>query len=178
MQKKQPKNKEIKTRCTAELKKDFDRLSGLEGGSSKVLRKMIESYVKDKAEVAYEEQRTFTKKAKSISTRITEKESEQWARILEAEKKTTSQLLLSLVRARINKEPHYCGEEIKSLREASRQLQAVGRNFNQVLKAYHQGLIKIPMGERLGSDLKSSIENLSERIDGLISKSLKRDINE
>ncbi|MCP3670359.1 MAG: hypothetical protein GY814_07980 [Gammaproteobacteria bacterium] len=167
----------LRSRCSDELVASFAALAKHRGQTpSALLRSMAEELVLKETGVIDSPSIGFEAKAKTVSTRITQGEAERLGKILAAEQKTASVLLLALIRARLNKAPHFSKDELAALREATRQLQAVGRNLNQVVKAIHAGLVRDPLDGTFIDALRESVKSVGSHVDRLIARNLKRDL--
>jgi hypothetical protein len=122
---------------------------------------------------------TLTDESRSeiMTTRVKPQELEKIKEILKAENKTRSSFLLGLIRARLNKFPHFNTDELNQLRDANRQLLAIGRNLNQIVAAINAGRIKdSKLSERYCNDINARIDSQRKAIDKLIKFNLERDI--
>ncbi|MCP3669800.1 MAG: hypothetical protein GY814_05100 [Gammaproteobacteria bacterium] len=167
----------LRSRCSDELEQSFTALAKHRGLTpSALLRSMAEEIVLKETGVVDTPANDFEAKAKTVSTRITDREAKRMGDILAAEHKSTSVFLLALIRARLNKAPHFAKEELTALREATRQLQAVGRNLNQVMKAIHGGLVRDPLDGAFIAECQSSVKAVGSHVDRLIARNLQRDL--
>lgn len=120
-----------------------------------------------------------TVRGRVIGTRINDDEARALAEILQEEKRSTSAFLLNLVRARLTKSSRFSQSELNELREANRQLLAIGRNLNQYIRAMHEDASpQKPLSGAYVDALKARVDDQARRISALISKNKSRDIDE
>jgi len=90
-----------------------------------------------------------------VETRLGESEKASFLAICQEENISVAQALRRQVRIAITNGPDFCGHEILAMRECNRQLMAIGRNLNQVVKKMHQDDKSVPW---------SLIENLLKEV--------------
>lgn len=111
-----------------------------------------------------------------IATRINSAEARALSDVLKAEDKNRAEFLLGLIRSRLNKKPHFGYTELNNLREANRQLLAIGRNLNQITKAINQNSDNVSrFTQSYANDLKKHISQQTKAISALIRRNIERD---
>ncbi len=116
-------------------------------------------------------------KTQTIATRLTLLERKALDQILAIEGGTPASLLLGLIRTRINQQPHFSQKELQALREANRQLLAIGRNFNQLVTAINSGgLTDNPFSPRYANAMLERVNTQARTISDLIKRNRQRGI--
>lgn len=170
------KTKPIVVRETETVKNSFMETCKARGDiPSELLRGFIREYLSDvKAPAVFSSDES---RSEIMTTRVKPQELDKIKEILNAENKTRSSFLLGLIRARLNKFPHFNTDEINQLRDSNRQLLAIGRNLNQIVAAINAGRVKdAKLTERYCNDIIARIDSQRKAIDKLIKFNLERDV--
>jgi len=114
---------------------------------------------------------------KVINTRLTESEWRALEKILEGEGVNIYQWLLSLVRSKLTDEPQFNKSQILDLQESNRQLLAIGRNLNQLVRAINtENLSTKAFTEKYASDILDRVYENMDAINNLVQGSTNRDL--
>jgi len=114
----------------------------------------------------------ITGSKRRVETRLAESEKESFMAICQEENISAAQALRRQVRILISNGPHFCGHEILALRDCNRQLMAIGRNLNQVVKKMHQDDTSVPWS--LIENLLSEVNDMREAFTVLSNRSARR----
>ncbi|MCU7818072.1 MAG: hypothetical protein KZQ57_04185 [gamma proteobacterium symbiont of Lucinoma myriamae] len=127
------KNGNLRCRIEKKYEEDFKKLAG--GKPSELLYELVIKHLKkNNVEINSESGGEVELKFNPIlNCRLRQNELVKVNEVLQAESKKPSEFLLGLVRARINKSPHFSKDELNELRQSNKQLVAIGRNLNHVL---------------------------------------------
>jgi predicted DNA binding CopG/RHH family protein len=141
---------------------------------SDMLRMMIKQV--SIGEVATESPGIVEKKSEKITIRITGKDK---FRIIKRAKKegypSRTSWVTSLVLAALHREPVLTQDEITTLRESNRQLAAIGRNLNQLVRALNSDARAINRITRAEvKDLADQIEGHKGKVAELLNQNLNR----
>ena len=107
-----------------------------------------------------------------VETGLTAQEKTAFLALCHEEGISAAKALRRQVRVAITHGPHFCGEELLVLRDSNRQLMAVGRNLNQVVRKMHQDGLVIP--NSLIENLEAYITNLRIAFDLVSARSTQR----
>ena len=171
----------LRTRVDKETEQAFRQAAALHKSSMSVLLlRLVEQFLAKQNMLPNQDQtKDQTVRGRVIGTRINDDEARALAAILQEEKRSTSAFLLNLVRARLTKSSRFSQPELNELREANRQLLAIGRNLNQYIRAMHEDASpQKPLSEALVENLKARVDEQARRISALIQKNQARDIDE
>jgi len=176
------KNKKLIIRVDETTKNAFEEavVSCGKSSVSSLLLELVGNFLKDKNTVTGSDEKPSREvRSRVVGTRINEKEAEALESILLQENKTAAEFLLCLIRSRINKAPHLGQSEMLQLRESNKQLLAIGRNVNQVVKAIHgtENKNELTISDHLLKDVKTHVDDLAKSISRLIEKNKQRDIH-
>lgn len=108
---------------------------------------------------------------KKITARITPSEYAEACATAKAESMRPGTWLAALVRGRLRKRPTLNKDELVALRESTRQLQAIGRNLNQLVRATNiewreAERLKREHVKRLADDIKTHTERVGAILSG------------
>jgi len=107
-----------------------------------------------------------------VETGLTPEEKSVFVAQCKEEGITAAQGLRRQVRIATSNGPYFCGDELLVLRDTSRQLMAIGRNLNQVVRKLHQDDTPVP--DSLIANVESYVANTKEALDKLCDRSLRR----
>lgn len=168
----------IRFRCTKEQKEAFVRVAKNRNETESELgRAMLDWTLKlDKQVPALEETaKEYELRNKAIHFRTTLSEYSSIKAHATAKGMGTSTWALKLARAHITHQPQLSNDEIAALREASRELAAVGRNLNQVAHAINANLNSHDQASyQLLQSLDTEIARLRSSIKDLVDTNLNR----
>ncbi len=170
------KTKQLQARAPEALKDAFARAAAkLNKTESTLLLELVSEFLDNAGKLPQKAKRPPLRSG-VIATRINKDEARALSQVLKAEDKNRSEFLLGLIRARLNKKPHFSVTELNNLREANRQLLAIGRNLNQMVKAIHAGTADSKhFSARYANDLKKYIARQAKAISALIKRNKERD---
>jgi len=115
------------------------------------------------------------KVGKIVSTRVRLDEKQKLSDYCREENEKEGAVILRQVRILLFQEPHFTKEELKSLRNATTQLTAIGRNLNQITAKINSGEITDSiLSKAYIVKLKSYIDEQAKMIRGLIRKTKDR----
>lgn len=108
----------------------------------------------------------------ALATHVSEAEKTAFINLCEIEGVKPAQALRRQVRIAIRNGPDFCKNEVLLLRQANRQLLAIGRNLNQVVRKINQdgGVVS----QRLLTDLQATVKAHSADLVKLTSRVTKR----
>jgi Bacterial mobilisation protein (MobC) len=113
-------------------------------------------------------------KSDRVTVRFTKAEGRILLKLSSARGLKRSAYLSGLFRAQATGEPYFTDDEIGSLRDANRQLAAVGRNVNQIAKALNTSLDQTDMAKAVEYEqMKALIEAHRQEVKALIRANLK-----
>ena len=110
-----------------------------------------------------------------LNTRLTDEEDHGLAAVQKKRNVTRARLLRKLIRELIGQGPDLLPDELKSFREAVRQVGALGRNLNQAVRAMNAG--KAGAADLDAESLKTlldSVHQLEEELVRVVNRSRKR----
>ncbi|ELU1680204.1 plasmid mobilization relaxosome protein MobC [Vibrio parahaemolyticus] len=169
------KQEVVKTRLSETEKKawqGFCRANNL--SESDMLRRVIQRISNETVSID-SPGLNYDKKARKITIRLTEYEDRKLIERAEKEGYTTrTKWTTAVVQSALHKAPILSNHEINVLRESNRELAAIGRNLNQVVKALN---IDFHENDKIKQD---AIENLIERIEqhkGQVAELIDRNMN-
>lgn len=114
----------------------------------------------------------ITGSKRRVETRLAESEKESFLSICREENITVAQALRRQVRIAIGNGPDFCGAEILAMRECNRQIRAIGRNLNQIVKKVHQDDASVPWS--LIENLLAEVGDMSEAFTAVSDRSARR----
>ena len=132
------------------LQQEFESRCEIENLTpSELLRKALLQYLNGTVEHPSEQVRQIPAKVenkhdfsekKKVVVSFSESEFQALQKLAESAYKPTYQgVLISMFRAQIMQDPYLNAEEILLLKDANKQLLAIGRNLNQIVRAIHSG---------------------------------------
>ncbi len=107
-----------------------------------------------------------------VETGLTTDEKSAFLALCHEEGISAAQALRRQVRIAVSHGPHFCGDELLVLRDSSRQLLAIGRNLNQVVRKMHQDGLVVP--DSLIENLLAYTTNLRTAFDQVSARSTQR----
>ncbi len=170
----------LKCRVSDPFKRLFQRAAQAHGfdSESALLVQLAEYAVQQVGELPEEQPKEVETRGRWVGVRITDREAKALAKIVERENfKNPSELLLSMIRQRLTKQPHLNGAEVDQLEEAKFQLQAIGRNLNQMVRAINDGKAdSARFSERYATEILERINAVKREINRLVEQSTARNL--
>lgn len=163
-----------------DLEQAFEACCHSEGlTASQLLRKTLLAYLKNPRDFPYfsvENRHDFGQK-KKLEVSFTESEYAALSEILKFSYNPTYQaVIVGMVRAYLTAEPFLNEQEIMVMRDANKQLLAIGRNLNQIVRAINSGTYN----EKYGIDndylikLLGACDKHAAYFQGIISRATQR----
>jgi hypothetical protein len=113
-------------------------------------------------------------KTDRVTVRFTRNEGRELHRLASARGLKRSAYLGGLFRAQATREPYFSEDEIGALREANRQLAAIGRNVNQIAKALNTSLDQADIAKAFEyGQMKALLDEHRQEVKALIRANLK-----
>lgn len=142
------------TRCVHlpdSLASRFDAVASVDGGRSRVLRRLVESYLAERGEAAaVEEEVSRTRgRGEKLTIRLKPDELAALAEVSKERGMPSTTWLTSLVRARLLRRPALSGDESDAYSSAHRELNRIGINLNQIARLMNAAAVE---GEVLEAD--------------------------
>ncbi len=168
-------------RVSAKLKEDWAAFCKNKGRSQQgTIRSLMRYMMQDtmppevRAWVAAETTEETSHAAKErVEVRLTQSEYEAAKERAEAEGTSLQRYIVNCVRASLTNEPQFTMEATKALWESSYQLQAIGRNLNQITKAINMGK-ELTATEKQLQGMSDYIRRHTDKADAVVNASLCR----
>lgn len=159
-----PESKAKKAAIKRIAENEFD------GNMAKVMRAATDLYLDSKGvETEEKTDKKNIKRGVVRGVRLNAEENEAFEKIMVFGELTSSEILLKLIRRQIAGDPYFSQAEVAALREANRQLIAVGRNLNQLMRSINSGKSgEVKFNQEDMSLLRERVLNQSESISDLI----------
>lgn len=171
------KNKELKTRCDLAYYQVVSDRALAFGGISSYLRYVID---KDLASAKVKKPEREVRKIGNVpllSTRLSLDEKKRFAALAASEGETMSSYSALLIRNSLRDDALLTKRECESLRGASMQLAAIGRNLNQVVAQLNSGYgNQGKISEKYLETLRSYVKGLDLEVKALVAKSSNRGV--
>lgn len=148
------------TRCVHlpdSLASRFDVAASVDGGCSRVLRQLIESYLAERGEVAAVEEEALRTRGRSekLTIRLKPEELRALAAASKERGMPPTTWLTSIVRARLLQRPTLNEAEGHAFRSAHRELNRIGINLNQIARLMN-------VAAEGGVVLKADVDTINE----------------
>jgi hypothetical protein len=158
-----------------ELKEAFVSAAKAQGNTeSGLLGLLIGTFLKRNPALPEQAAEDGETKTDRVTVRFTKAEGRDLQRLASARGLKRSAYLGGLFRAHVTREPYFAEEEIGALREANRQLSAIGRNVNQIAKALNTSLDDTDMAKAVEyQKMKVLLDSHRQEVKALIRANLK-----
>ena len=143
---------------------------------SQLIRKALLQYLKKTEPFSFsvESKHEFGNKKKVVVS-FTETEFQALEKLRQfAFKPTYQAVIISIFRAYLLQEPYLNEQEILLLKDANRQLQAIGRNFNQIARKINSGEFESDLDIKYIYDVINALDNHEKYFQSLINRATLR----
>ncbi len=147
--------------------------------TASLLMILVESFLKSSGDIPNGNNIEINHQKVLLTRLKNEQEVKGLKKILDNEKANISEYLYSLIRNRINKEPHFIKTEMNELRNSNNQLLMVGRNINQIARAINGGKVdksELDFSLEYLELVKKRVMEQAQAISALIKKNIERGV--
>lgn len=144
--------------------------------TSELMRKALFQYLNktEPSSFSVENKHEFGNKKKVVVS-FTETEFQALEKLRQfALKPTYQSVIISIFRAYLLQEPYLNEQEILLLKDANRQLQAIGRNFNQIARKINSGEFESDLDIKYIHDVINALDNHEKYFQSLINRATLR----